>query len=69
LPGPWFVTVNVHVIVPFGLTIAGPVFAIPRSVGGGMHVVPSLNAGVDGPAYDETTENVGVPAGFVIESW
>jgi hypothetical protein len=69
-PGPKLVTVSVQVIVPLGLTTAGPVFVMPRSVGFGTHVAPSLKVPGVGPLYLDTTANVGEAAvGFVIDIW
>ena len=50
LPGPWFVTVSVQVTAPPVMTVAGPVFTIPRStVSLAMHAAPSLLWSATGP--------------------
>ena len=49
LPGPWFVTVSVHVTAPPVMTVAGPVLTIPRSTFSlAMHAAPSLLCVGDG---------------------
>ena len=69
LPGPLLVTLRVQVMVPLGLTTAGPVLAMPRSTGGETQAAPSF-AGWSRPSYLATTVKVGLrPAGLAIAIW